>query len=152
MPAIKPANPRQIAMFGHIARALQAKGWKAADLNEAMGFKREYSACYQWINGKSAPGPMHRKKLAKVTGIPESELTRREPGKALVAMPALQAMPVTRVKLTSEVLSFAIDSNGNARIKLDVTMPMHLANPFVRMLLDANLVFSKDETNETSKA
>ena len=151
MPQMKSPNPNQIAMYGHIAIALRqflnTKGWKARDLNKAMGFDPGYSAGYQWINGKSAPGPEYRTKLAKLTGISEDKLSKRQPGKALVTLASLPALPAPRIKLASEVLSFSVASDGTARIKLDVSLPMHLANPLLRMLLDAGLVFSKDESN-----
>ena len=147
-------NPKQIAMFGHIARALQAKGWKPTDLNQAMGFDRSYSSAYQWINGKSAPGNKHRAKLSQVTGIPERDLTSRKlKGSAVVALP-LPSLPVTTTAVAmtkpSEVLGFSVANDGNARIKLDVTLPMNLATPLLRMLLDAGLVIGS-QTNDKSQ-
>lgn len=151
MPQMKSPNPNQVAMFGHIAIALRqflnTKGWKPRDLNKAMGFDPGYSAGYQWINGKGAPGPQYRTKLAKLTGLPEEKFMRRNPGKALVTLATLPALPAPKIKLASEVLNFSVASDGNARIKLDVSLPMHLANPLLRMLLDAGLVFSKEDSN-----
>lgn len=158
----KSPNPHQIAMYGHIARVLQnfmaKKDWTIGDLNQAMGFERSYSAGYQWVNGKAGPGEKLRTKLAKVTGIPEAELTPHKPLRlkdgALVALPVANlssSLPgplvATRKVAASEVLSFGVASDGQATIKLNATMPMPLAVPLLRMLLDAGLVFSKDETN-----
>lgn len=158
----KSPNPHQIAMYGHIARVLQnfmaKKDWNVGDLNHAMGFDRSYSAGYQWVNGKSGPGPKLCIKLAKVTGIPVAELTPhklpRLKGSALVTLPVSNpssSLPgplvATRKVAASEVLSFGVASDGQATIKLNATMPMHLAVPLLRMLLDAGLVFSKGDTN-----
>ena len=147
MPALlKPATPAQIAACGHIAAAvrdlLKARGWKPADLSEALGIERGSGAqVSSWMNAKGAPGPENRKKLGKLMGVAPDSLMRRDRAVAVVAqrLPAVVAAAEGRPR-ASDVLSFTVDSTGGARIRLDVTLPLEHAMPLVRLLLDAHLV------------
>jgi hypothetical protein len=148
-----PATPEQIAQFGHIATRLRAfmaeRKWKVADLNAALGKERGDSGAHNWLNCKGAPGAVIRPKLAKLTGIPEADLVmRRRPGDGAASerLPAVPISPATRVAPTralgADVLGFNVGADGTARLRLDVTLPLAVATPLLRMLLDAGVVFS----------
>jgi transcriptional regulator with XRE-family HTH domain len=141
----KPPTPHQVMIYGHVASALRSfldsKGWNISQLNEAMGRKGSYSVAYQWLNCKQAPGPVTAKKLSKVTGIPWEQLLKRSPGETPTAVVAPKVVSVQ--SKATEVLSFRVTNDGNARIMIDVTMPMATATPLLRMLLDAGLVFNE---------
>lgn len=140
-----PATPAQIAMYGHIAAALRAfmkeKGWSAGQLNEAMGQVRSHTSVYHWLNSKAGPGPTTRPRLAKVMGVPQAELMPRKPGDASRRqVVAVSGPPVTVVQRPVDVLSFAVQQNGEARIRMDIVLPLAQATPLLRMILDAGIV------------
>lgn len=154
MPIPKPATPEQIAMYGHIAARLRGflteRGWKAADLNAALGKDRGDAAAFTWLNGKGGPGATMRPKLAKLTGIPETDLLIRRPGDgaARERLPAVvdRTPRVAPARpLGGDVLGFVVSPDGMARLRLDVTLPLAVATPLLRMLLDAGVVFDKGE-------
>jgi transcriptional regulator with XRE-family HTH domain len=150
-----PATAREIAMFGHVAAAIReamtAKGMNHADLNQAIGRERGHTGVYHWINGKGAPGPGIRPKLAKVLGVPAASLERRavgervsvaaEPGTALVRLPSPGTGAVARVP---EVLQFAVLADGSARLRLDLTVPAERGVALLRLLLDAGMIVQGD--------
>ena len=139
------ASPYQILQFGHTATALrkviESKGWTMAELVRQIGFTKSHSGVYAWVNGTSQIPEIHREKLSKITGIPISELTPRDPENVPAVYSFPKATPTTR---TGDVLAFTVASDGNARIKLDVSLPVDRAMPLLRMLLDAGLVFTNE--------
>jgi len=146
MPVSKPVTTQQIMMYGHVASALRKflkeKGWKIGDLNKALGKDQSYSAAYQWVNGKSAPNPETAKRLSKITGIPADQLVKRTSSTAIVTYkPSKHPIMLNR---PSEVLVFGVTNDGNARIKVDIVLPLDKATPLLRMLLDAGLVFAQE--------
>ena len=148
---LKPATPEQVAKFGHFAATLR-KWMKDHDvsireLNEKLGRAETNTAPYMWINAKMAPGPTLRPLLAKVTGIPGSELMPRSmapgPGKAVMILPRQEPTPL--VPVARNVLSFIVTNDNMATIKVDATLPLETATPLLRMLLDAGVIFNKVE-------
>lgn len=146
----QPATPEQIAMYGHIAAMIRAKlkdkGWSIGDLNQAMGYERANTGIYTHVNGKGAPGPKVRERLAKVLGVHEDELRARPvPSAAMSERRALAVVDAGRpiVRQQGDVLSFTVNHLGMARIKVDATLPLDKATPLFRMLLDAGLVFGE---------
>lgn len=141
----KPANRTEVALYGHIAARLRAflteRKMSPPDLSEALGLHRGSATPYKWLGGKGAPAKTLRGKLAKVTGIPETELMPRQPGMGPAQALALATPPPAPAKLATardgDVLSFAISANGEARLRLDIVLPLASATPLLRMLLDA---------------
>lgn len=147
----KKANAAEIARNGHIAAAIRGFLKKSAmsigDLNQALGNERGNPAPYHWLSARGAPAVKYREKLAAVTGIPEADLAPRagvvrEAPRAVVEVGSVAHGAVVSTKRT-EVLSFSVDDEGRARIKLDVTMPVTDASPLLRMLLDAGCVMGR---------
>ncbi len=131
-------------MYGHIAARLRAflaeRSWAVGDLNVAMGIKRTNTAAYGWVNCRGRPGPKIVAKLSKIIGCSESELLPRDgkeppPSQAVALLPAKPLPP-----RPLDVLQFAVQSDGNARIRLDCVLPFDKATPLLRTLLDAGLV------------
>lgn len=139
MPVAKPVTPRQAAMYGHIAAALRAvcekNQWSPGDLNERLKRPRGHSALYHWLRGTGAPDLKNRKKLAKLTGIPEHELTVRELSAQLPAV-VTSSPGVSRTSIPDNVLSFTVNTQGDARLRLDVTLPVAQALPLFRLITD----------------
>jgi hypothetical protein len=146
-------TPHDIAQFGHIAallrKALAQKEWNIPDLSRALGLPRDSATPYKWLNAMGAPAPKYRAKLAKLIGVPEGDLLRREPGSPVTtASVPLLAGPIAKpggAARTVDPLLFRVTSDGMAQIKLDVTLPMAEATPLLRMLLDAGMVFAPGE-------
>jgi hypothetical protein len=145
MPATKPATPEQILMYGHIAAALRSfmekKGWGPADLNHAMGKDRSYSAGYQLVNGKTGAGSKLLPKLMKITGLSAEQLTMRKI-KTMSKSTAIVTYKPSKTSRLNDVLVFSVTSDGKARIKVDIELPLESATPLLRMLLDAGLVYT----------
>jgi transcriptional regulator with XRE-family HTH domain len=143
-----------IARYGHIAtllrRALDDRGWTVGDLNIKLGIARNSTTVYPWLKGFGAPMPGNRVKLAKLLGVAEDALRARDTdtpeGRRLTGQPtALVVSPapgraVAGARHAGDVLAFTVGTDGYARIKLDVSLPLATATPLLRMLLDAGLV------------
>lgn len=145
-----PVTPAQIAAFGHIAAQLRAfmeeRRLKPGDMNEQLGVKRTNTAIYAWLAGRAAPGPKPRAKLAKILGVKSTQLLERAPGaepveieRPIVPPPA----PRPAVQRQPDPLQFNVQSDGDARLRLDITLPYERCVPILRMLLDAGLVISQ---------
>jgi transcriptional regulator with XRE-family HTH domain len=146
-----PATAIQIARYGHVAALLRAemakRDWGPAQFNEAMKLGRSNTTIYQWLNCQGAPGPKLAPKVAKLLGVPVANLRANlggtevavsEPRRAVVLAPSL---PVGQRR--AEVLSFVAMDDGNARIRLDATLPIAQAMPLLRMLLDAGMLIGE---------
>ena len=136
-----PQTPEEVIIYGEIASALRewcvANDKGAADLNKIMGKNPSYSSGYQYLNGKMAPSPYFRALLSKATGIPESKLMKRELTTELTPVKAVVS------NKPADILSFTVTSNGEAKIKLDVTLPIDSAAALFRMILDAGIVMGR---------
>jgi transcriptional regulator with XRE-family HTH domain len=141
------ASRQQVAMYGHIAARLRAflkeRDWMPPDLSEALGQGRGSATVYKWLAATGAPAPRLRAKLAKATGIAETDLMPRKPGVPAPAQAVALVTSPARIGPTRavEALSFVVTATGEARIKLDLTLPLATATPLLRMLLDAGIVF-----------
>jgi hypothetical protein len=70
-------------------------------------------------------------------------LLRRHPNSASVAEAVplrIEGSPPARIASGSPVLSFTVNEDGNARIRLDASMPYDKAVPLLRLLLDAGMI------------
>jgi transcriptional regulator with XRE-family HTH domain len=137
----KQPTPLQIAKYGHIAGALRAflaeRGWSPSELGRQLGIAP--SGPHVWVKAQGAPGLATQKKLAKLTGLPRETFVPHKPDMAGPASsPALLPGPASR--RVGEVLAFTVNDAGEARIRLDVTLPLAQAMPLVRLLLDAEAV------------
>lgn len=144
-----PATPLQLARFGHVAatirKAMDARQWGPADLNQALGYERGNAVVYHWLNGKGAPLPKNAERIAKVLQVKVDDLAPRDvPASTLAAAEPVRSvappMPAVAAPRGREVLGFSVDDAGHARIKLDVALPVADAAPLLRMLLDAGFV------------
>jgi hypothetical protein len=137
-----PATPDKIARHGHTAAALRAyfkrTGESIGDFNIKMGMNRGSANIYQWMNCKLGMSRKMARKVSKITGIPVEDLTPR----ALNTKVESKALVVIKDPIRREVLSFAVLQDGEARIKLDISLPLKSATPLLRLLLDAGLVLS----------
>lgn len=131
-------TPLEIAKFGHIAarlRGLLDSGqWTIPQISAAAGLKTPYAA-WQWVNARAAPSDDAASKLAKVIGCRARDLRPNAPGEVPPDTPRHESTPVTTAPVP--VFSFAVLSDGSARVKLDTTLPLESAKPLIRMLFDA---------------
>jgi hypothetical protein len=141
----RPPTPREIAMYGHVAAALRAwiekTGMSIGDINVKLGHPRGHTNIYHWINAKGGPGPESRKKLGKLLGVAPDDLKARKPGEAsralVVAKPDSGA--TSERPRPAEVLTFWVNTAGEARLKLDITLPLPAGSALLRMILDAGI-------------
>jgi len=143
----RTATRDEIAQFGHIAAALRAfmkaNGLKTmADFNEVIGRRRNDTASFKWLKGTGAPGPTLRAEITKATGISEAALLPRRPGDPVPALPSPSAVVLPHTASGAqvaskrvEVLLFSAASDGEARVRLDVTLPIAEASALFQMLL-----------------
>jgi hypothetical protein len=158
MPTDRPkaATREQVARFGHIAAALRAvlkqRGWRVADLNEAIGRERNYTPSHVWLAAKGAPNLMMRALIAKATGIPEVQLMRRGPGEAppvttvTTAPPLALTGPAGGPPAPRPVLVFNVLEDGGVELELrKIRLPLDEGSALLRMLLDAGVVLRKTQ-------
>lgn len=144
-------TPDQLARFGHIAAFLREemakREWSSARFNEALGLSPNSTTVYTWLRGSGAPNPEMRAKLAALFAVHESTFEGRAiegPVKASAA-PVVTTPARSRLGAPQDVLSFSVDVNGQARLRLDATLPLAVAAPLLRMLLDAGIVFGQED-------
>jgi hypothetical protein len=156
MPAPTPA---QIAALGHVAalirRELEARKMSVADLHRAIGEDVKSTRAYAWINSRSRITDQFRPKVAKALGVKEEDLMPRALTQAVTVMPvsdaklravqAAQGAPARTLTAAGDVLAFSVNAEGNARLRLDVTLPLATAAPLLRMLLDAGIVMGGEQ-------
>jgi hypothetical protein len=118
---------------------MDKRKWTVADMNRAMGLPRGHVGVYKWLASKGAPAETNARKLGKVFNIPWEQFLAgaSAPRQALVPSPPPRK---------AEVLSFNVADDGQARLRLDITLPVTEAMPLLRMILDAGKVLG-DHTN-----
>jgi transcriptional regulator with XRE-family HTH domain len=154
------ATPLQIARNGHIAilirRQLEERQWSIPDLHERIGLSRASATAYHWLASAGAPGPKYVRKLAKLLGVPETEFAPRELDReqlpAVLAAPGYPTVGPSKPAVRSpppsgDVLGFTVGSDGMARLRVDVRLPLEAAAPLLRLLLDAGIVMTREATD-----
>lgn len=143
---MRKPNPRYMHVAALLRSIMDRNEWKVADVNIALGYERYASTIYPWLNGTSVPSDDKRKAVAKLFKVSESELMAKD-NVTLLHKPKSTALVVvpTPKPVIPDPLTFVVSANGQARIKLDVTMPLETATPLLRMLLDAGIVFTVKE-------
>lgn len=145
-----PATAQEILRNGHIMvrlrEELAKREWMPADLSERVSGTRDGVVVYRWLAGKGAPSPEFRFKLVKLFGGSVDDYAPRDPN-AIVPEPPHAVMtingpvPPKRIhRAAAEVFAFTVNEHGMARIKLDVTLPMHKAKPLFNTLLQSGLL------------
>jgi hypothetical protein len=160
MRVAKPATPLQIVKYGHIAMLIRSKlaekQWSIPDFHEKLGLPRTSATAYHWLNCMGAPGNTLAAKVAKLLGVPLAELAARDPGDnqlpVVLAAPGYPTVGPSKPAVRSlppagDVLSFSVDSDGLARLRLDVRLPLAQAAPLLRVLLDAGIVMGGDHVD-----
>ena len=145
------ATPAQIASLGHVAallrRELEKREWSVADFHRAIGEDVKSTRAYAWMNCRSRITDKFRPKIAKALGVKESDLMPRELTQAVIAaapvseakLRAVQvasSMPARTLAPSGDVLAFNVNADGNARLRLDVTLPLDKGSKVLRLLLD----------------
>ena len=137
----RQATPGEIARFGHIATFLREKMTERGcqsmgDFNESMGLKRDNSVTFKWVNSRGGPSPAYRAKLAKVFKVKADFFMPRETDGDTKSVSTGTAIVLSPAPKVQDVLQFNVGSTGEARIRLDVTLPVAQAVPLLRVLLD----------------
>jgi hypothetical protein len=144
------ATPAQIASLGHVAallrRELEKREWSVADFHRAIGEDVKSTRAYAWMNCRSRITDQYRPKIAKALGVKESDLMPRELTQAVITAPVSEAklravqvassMPARTLAPSGDVLAFNVNADGNARLRLDVTLPLEQGSKVLRLLLD----------------
>lgn len=136
---VRTATPEQIARNGHVAALLRQRmnemHWQPKDLNAALKLSGGHPTVYSWLSAESAPGSQYREKLAKIFKMPPENFMPRPLNNAerteIVAHSATVLAPAPK-----NVLTLAINNQGEARIQLDVLLPAQQAMALARSLFD----------------
>jgi transcriptional regulator with XRE-family HTH domain len=135
-------DPRYSHIASLIRSALADNDWKVSEMNAKLGYKKGATTIYPWLSGTSAPSDQFRPGLAKLLKVSEEELmpkenvTLQKPKTSVVVYKSKTTPVISKI----DPLTFVITNDGQARIRLDVTLPLEDATPLLRILLDANLI------------
>ena len=130
------AMPRYPALAAAMRAYLGQHQISVAELGRRLGVSD--SAPHPWLAGRGAPGPALRAKVSALLGVSVTGLMGKGDPGAVVVRPA--PGPVSVVPAVHDVWQLAFRSDGTARIKLDVTLPVERAMPIIRLLMDVGLV------------
>lgn len=137
-----PATLAEVQRNGAVAAVLREQmgrlGLNQPQVAEAIG--SHASSVSSWFRAKAIVPGKFRAPLAKLLGVPEASLNPADD--ALAATPTA---PVASKRGAVDLLSFVISEPGQARLRLDATLPIDKAVPLLRMLLDAGIVFRHDD-------
>lgn len=143
------ATATQIMRYGHIAAAIREgmkrNGWTPADFGRAMGYdKNPIASVSTWIAGKSAPTGERRTKLAALLHMSEADLAPRDPHDTppLDMPPPNRDFSVNRAGRPpsgKKALVFEINTDGTAKIALDLQTSQAKALKILDMLLKAGI-------------
>jgi hypothetical protein len=140
----RDATPQEIAKYGHIAARLRglidSGKWTYATLSRAAGLS-QHNGSWAWVNARAAPRESTARALAKAIGCDWQDLRPKKLGDSEPEAPEAESTPVTTAPVP--VFSFTVLSDGNARVKLDTTLPLESAKPLIRMLFDAGDLLPK---------
>lgn len=143
-------SPARIATLGHVATLLKTeiekRGWSMAEFNHAIGLEPKNTKAYAWLACRSAISAGMRKPVAKVLGVKEADLMPRQLSQVQLPVvvsankqrAAVQAAgtPARTLSVSGDVLAFNVMADGQARLRLDVTLPLDKASKVLRLLLD----------------
>ena len=136
--AIRTATPEQIARNGHVAALLRQRmneiQWQPKDLNAALKLADGHPTVYSWLSAENAPGPEYREKLAKIFKTPPENFMPRPLNKT--ERTEIVSTAVAIAPTPKNVLTLAINNQGEARIQLDVLLPAQQAMALARSLFD----------------
>lgn len=136
-------TPLQIAKHGHVAevirREMLARGMTLNQIGKALGTTG--TAVSHWIRCQNGPGEAMRQRLAKFLDMRPDDFKAKAvseivAGNSQAKLPGQAIQPIKR----QDILSFTIDSEGMARLKLDVVLPIEHGVPLFRVLLDTGIV------------
>jgi len=153
-------TPAKIAALGHVATLLKTemerRQWTVAQFHKAIGEPPKSTRAYAWITCRSAMTDAIRKKVAKALDVKEADLMPRE--LTQVQLPAVVseakqrailhagATPGRTLAISGDVLAFNVMADGNARLRMDVTLPLEKGSKVLRLLLDhISLASTEDE-------
>ena len=131
-------TPEQVITLGPIAARLRAvmaqNDWGVPDFNEAIGKKRGNAVTYRWVRGTQAPSQIQRELISRKLGIPIADLTPR--GETVFAAPMRAAGGIAKAVVRDDMLSYRMNGDGQARIQLDVTLPVEAAMALMHVLME----------------
>lgn len=123
--------------------AMERKGLKTADINVHLGLKRAEPQAYNWVSGRSSPAKKIRPQVAKLLDLDVADLTPRPlvtlNGQADAAAALQVRQPVVRT-LAHDQLSFALQADGQARLRLDLVGPAERVGEILLLLMKQQLV------------
>ena len=135
---VRTATPEQIARNGHVAALLRKRmnemQWQPKDINAALKLSAGHPTVYSWLSSEAAPGPKYREKLAKIFKMPPENFMPRPLNtteRTEIVSTAVAIAPAPK-----NVLTLAINNQGEARIQLDVLLPAQQAMALARSLFD----------------
>lgn len=133
----KSATPEQIAKYGHTAalirKYMEERNMRGPAFAEALGMDVKHLAqLYKWMGAKAGPGPMYRKKVAKLLGVPVETIRIRN-GSDATDLPSV--IRKQNGKVAGDVLQFSINSEGQVRLRFDATLPASKGIPLLKIVL-----------------
>lgn len=158
----RKTHEQLILANGHIAARLREimvqRGIPTpAQLNAAAGFTNGFTPMYKWLRAEAAPQDASARKLAAAFGGMPADYMARDLDAAPSASPpapfVVTAATPPRAR-AAEVFAFTVTSDGTARIRLDVTLPLAKARPLFTQLLQTGLLpegRQDDEKQEESE-
>jgi transcriptional regulator with XRE-family HTH domain len=123
----------------HIAALIKTtmteRNWKMTDLNKAIGFDADSTSAYSWLNG-GMPSAKNKVKLAQALNIPIEEFYPKS-SQALIVTTKKSPTITKRIvqPQATNPLTFTVSLDGNARILLDIKLPLEEATELLQALM-----------------
>lgn len=142
------ATSKQWARNGNVAlvikEAMLRKKLFPHQVRHKLEQNKNNPSIYQWMFGIHPPTGLRRTKLAKILGVSEELLLPNKPvmrphHTVMLSGPKVPRLPPS-VPLQEQVLQFEMDADGNAHIKLDVTLSSRSAIELIAYLRVNDLI------------
>lgn len=124
--------------------------WNPPRLIKEIGAPDGAAQVYKWMQGKGAPGVKYGARVAKILGIPIEEVRRKSVKEELPSVvSAISSITALKGRAhSSDVLQFQITTENEARIRLDLTLPVDQGIKMLQVILGAGMLAASGLTEE----
>jgi transcriptional regulator with XRE-family HTH domain len=144
MPVLRPhnsANEERLHFARQLIALLRERDWNQSDLSRRTGLSRDSISTY--ARGRSMPEPANLRKIAEALGVTTERFqlpVMRDPKMmALESLHSIERELAGAAEASASAASIAMLPGGQARIRIDATLPLDKALLILKAAHDAGI-------------